>query len=118
VDGWRTIALRLPTDARAPFVFTIDRGGAGQPQYRGSLTVDRKSGEVVRWESFESLSLGRRIRGFSRFLHTGEVFGFVGQTIAGLVSLGAAVLVFTGLALSYRRFFTRATQRTQRDVAA
>ena len=29
----------------------------------------------------------------------------VGQTIAGLASLGAAVLVYTGLALSWRRFF-------------
>jgi uncharacterized iron-regulated membrane protein len=118
VDGWRTIALRLPADGRAPLVFTIDRGGAGQPQYRGSLTIDRNSGDVVRWEPFESLSLGRRIRGLSRFLHTGEVFGLVGQSIAGLVSLGAAVLVFTGLSLSYRRFFTRSTERTRRDVAA
>lgn len=118
VDGWRTITLRLPTDNQAPFLFTIDRGGAGQPQHRGSLTLNRATGEVIRWEPFESLSLGRRIRGFSRFLHTGEVFGPGGQLIAGVASLGASVLVFTGVALSYRRFFTRSSQRTQRDAAA
>ncbi len=36
---------------------------------------------------------------------TGEAFGLLGQTIAGLVSAGGCVLVYTGLALSWRRFF-------------
>jgi len=32
------------------------------------------------------------------------VLGVVGQTIAGIVSLGAVFLVYTGLALTLRRF--------------
>ena len=119
VAGWRTITLRLPADARAPLVFTIDRGGAGQPQYRGTFTADRSTGEPIRWEPFEAQSPGRRIRSVSRFLHTGEVLGIAGQTIAGLASLGAVVLVWTGLALSCRRFFSRSRARQQqRDAAA
>jgi uncharacterized iron-regulated membrane protein len=39
-----------------------------------------------------------------RFAHTGEYYGLVGQTIAGLVTAGSAVLVWTGLALTWRRF--------------
>jgi uncharacterized iron-regulated membrane protein len=39
-----------------------------------------------------------------RFAHTGEVLGIAGQTIAGLVSAGAVVMVWTGLALTWRRF--------------
>ena len=39
-----------------------------------------------------------------RFAHTGEVLGLTGQTVAGLVSAGAVVMVWTGLALSWRRF--------------
>jgi uncharacterized iron-regulated membrane protein len=103
VDGWRTITMRFPAGADAPFVFTIDRGDGGQPQLRDTLTVAR-SGEVLRFEPFASQTLGRRLRLLSRFTHTGEALGLAGQTVAGLVSAGGAVLVFTGLALTWRRF--------------
>jgi len=104
VEGWRTISARFGNNANAPLAFTIDRGTGGQPQLRGTLTLDRATGDVVRWESFDTQSTGRRLRTFSRFAHTGEVFGIVGQTIAGLASAGAVVLVWTGLTLTLRRF--------------
>jgi len=37
-----------------------------------------------------------------RFLHTGEAFGAAGKLVAGIASLGAAVLVWSGLALALR----------------
>jgi uncharacterized iron-regulated membrane protein len=104
VPGWRSINLRLMGSSQAPVVFTIDRGNGGQPQLRGQLSLDRTTGAIVRWEPFASQSLGRRIRSFLRFAHTGEVFGILGQTVAALVSAGAVVLVYTGLALACRRF--------------
>ena len=104
VPDWRTISLRVPTSEKAPLVFTIDRGSGGQPQKRGTLTLDRATGAVVKWETFASNSLGRRVRTVLRFAHTGEVLGLPGQTIAGIASAGGAVLVYTGLALSLRRF--------------
>ena len=102
--GWKTISLRVPTSPGMPAVFTIDQGYAGQPQKRGTLTLNRATGEIVRWETFDALSRGRQLRSWLRFSHTGEYYGLVGQTIAGLVSLGGAVLVYTGLALALRRF--------------
>jgi uncharacterized iron-regulated membrane protein len=104
VPGWQIISLRLPASADAPAIFTIDQGSGGQPQKRAQLTLDRKSGDVVQWEPFSSYTAGRKLRTFLRFAHTGEVAGIIGQTIAGLVSLGGAVLVYTGLALTWRRF--------------
>jgi uncharacterized iron-regulated membrane protein len=104
VPDWRTISLRVPTSETAPLVFTIDQGSGGQPQKRGTLTLDRVTGAVVKWETFGSNSLGRRVRTVMRFAHTGEVLGLPGQTIAGIASAGGAVLVYTGLALSLRRF--------------
>jgi uncharacterized iron-regulated membrane protein len=54
-----------------------------------------------------------------RFAHTGEVLGIPGQTIAGLVSAGGVVLVWTGIALTLRRFNAwRARQRERPDAAA
>lgn len=102
--GWRTITLRLPASSDAPVAFTIDRGDGGQPHLRSTLTLDRRTGEIVRWETFASQSQGRRLRSLSRYTHTGEVLGLAGQTIAGLASAGAVGLVYTGLALAWRRF--------------
>jgi uncharacterized iron-regulated membrane protein len=104
VPEWRTITLQLPTSADAPATFTIDTGSGGQPQARAQLALNRATGEVVRWEPFSSYSTGRRLRTILRFAHTGEVLGLGGQTIAGIVSLGATVLAWTGLALTWRRF--------------
>jgi uncharacterized iron-regulated membrane protein len=105
VGGWRSIAVRLPAIA-GRFVFTIDRGDGGQPQLRDTVTV-AASGEVVRFEPFAAQTLGRRLRSISRFAHTGEVLGLPGQTLAGIASAGAVVLVWTGLSLAWRRLFAK-----------
>ncbi|MCC7010240.1 MAG: PepSY domain-containing protein [Acidobacteria bacterium] len=102
--GWQMLALRVPASERAPVVFTIDQGDAGQPNRRGTLTLDASTGAVQKWEDFSAQTPGRRMRTWLRFAHTGEIYGFTGQTIAGLVSAGGAVLVYTGLALALRRF--------------
>jgi uncharacterized iron-regulated membrane protein len=102
---WRSITARLPASDRG-YVFTIDRGDGGQPHLRDTLTV-AATGEVVRFEPFSGQTLGRRLRTLSRFTHTGEVLGVVGQTVAGVVSAGGAVLVWTGLALAFRRLIKR-----------
>jgi uncharacterized iron-regulated membrane protein len=104
VSDWRTINLRIPESGRAPVVFAIDQGDGGQPQLRSTLTLDRATGDVVTYEAFETQSLGRQLRSISRFAHTGEVLGIPGQTIAGLATAGGAVLVWTGLALAWRRW--------------
>jgi uncharacterized iron-regulated membrane protein len=100
---WQSISLRLPTSAEEPLTLTVDQGNGGQPQKRGQLILDRKNGET-RWEPFSSYTPGRKARSFLRFAHTGEVAGVTGQTIAGIASAGAAVLVWTGLALAWRHF--------------
>ncbi|MBL8187286.1 MAG: PepSY domain-containing protein [Acidobacteria bacterium] len=102
--GWRSLSVRFPTSADAPLAFTIDHGTGGEPQKRATLTLDRKTGETLKWETFSSFTKGRQLRSFLRFAHTGEIAGITGQTIAGIVSLGGVVLVWTGLALAWRRF--------------
>jgi len=103
VPGWRTLSLRVPASPAAPAVFMIDKGDGGQPHLRSTLTVDAQTAAIVRYEAFSDLTLGRRIRNTMRFAHTGEVLGIPGQTVAGIVSAGGAVLVWTGLALAWRR---------------
>ena len=106
MPGWKTISVALPAGDAPRVVLTLDSGDGGQPQRRATLTVDRRTGEIVRWEPFSAQSPGRRARTWLRFAHTGEVYGIPGQTIAGLVTAGGAVLVWTGIALALRRFLS------------
>ena len=111
VSDWRSISLQLPASASAPLTFNIDSGTGGQPQTRAQLVLDRTTGAVTRWEPFSSYTRGRQLRSILRFAHTGEVVGIPGQTIAAIVSLGGAVLAFTGLALAFRRFYAWISKR-------
>lgn len=112
VPDWRTVTVRVPAGSRSTFTLTVDQGYGGQPQKRGTLTVDRSRGTPPRWERFGDLSTGRRLRSWLRFAHTGEYYGIAGQTVAGLASAGGVVLVWTGLALAWRRLRTWQRRRT------
>lgn len=116
--NWKSLSVRLPTNAEAPLAFTIDHGMGGEPQKRATLTLDRKTGDVAKWEPFSSFTTGRQLRSFLRFAHTGEVGGLIGQTIAGIVSAGAAALVWTGFALAWRRLRVWQFRRTQKAADA
>jgi uncharacterized iron-regulated membrane protein len=104
MPDWKTISVALPAPKANRVVLTLDAGDGGQPHKRATLTLDRGTGDVARWEPYASQSAGRRARTWLRFAHTGEVYGVPGQTIAGIVTAGGAVLVWTGLALAFRRF--------------
>ncbi len=120
VDGWTSISLRVPETARGPVVVTVDHGQPGQPHLRETLTLDRATGDPIRRETFADASAGRRARMILRFAHTGEILGLTGQTIAGVVSAGGALLVYTGIALSLRRFAAwrrRSAATAQRHAA-
>jgi len=114
MPNWRTISLTLPTERNADASFSLDRGMGGEPHKRATAVITSE-GQVSELQSFSMQSPGRRLRSILRFAHTGEVLGAFGQTIAGLISLGSAVLVVTGVALSLRR--VRAWLRRRRPSA-
>jgi uncharacterized iron-regulated membrane protein len=103
--GWQSLTVDLATRPRGPVGVSVDRSAGGQPAERLEVEIDRGTGRIVSRKGYASLGPGRRLRSWLRFAHSGEVYGFVGQTVAGLASAGAVVLVWTGLALSWRRFF-------------
>jgi uncharacterized iron-regulated membrane protein len=113
VPNWQIISLQMPRHAHRPFTLSVDSGSGGRPDLRSELIIDR-NGSVVRASIFASYSLGRRLRSWVRFSHTGKAGGLWGQTIAGLASASGMLLVFTGLALAIRRFhFWRRRKRQQ-----
>lgn len=101
--GWKSITARVAI-GREPVSFTIDTGDGGQPQKRSTLLLDPETADVIRSETFADANRGRQLRMWSRFVHTGEYYGIIGQTVAGIASFAGLMLVWTGLSLAFRRF--------------
>jgi uncharacterized iron-regulated membrane protein len=123
---WRLMTMRLPQPRIAQVTIMIEEADSLHPYPRSTLTLDAAAAGVMKWEPFADYSLGRTIRLWVRPVHTGEAGGYIGQFIAALASAGGAVLLYTGLALAWRRlrqFVTRhrraagATPDEQRDIA-
>jgi len=102
-EGWNRLNVTLPRPDDETVRIEIDKGNGAQAQLRHTVVLSRHSGEVVDVVDFSDTPKAQRLRGIARFLHTGEVLGFWGQTIAGLASLASLFLVWTGFALSWRR---------------
>jgi uncharacterized iron-regulated membrane protein len=111
--GWETLRVNLPFTETAP-----DRGATPVtvtamlpdrwPRTASTtFEVDPYTSEPLKKTSFEDSSTGRQARHWMRFLHTGQALGWIGQLIAAIGCLGGLFLVYTGFALSWRRFFRK-----------
>jgi uncharacterized iron-regulated membrane protein len=105
VPQWQR--LTLPLAARGPQVeVAVDLKSDLRRPPRQTVTFDAADGSVVKLSPVQGAATqtpAQRARSWMRFIHTGEEYGIVGQTIAGLASLAACFLVYTGLALAWRR---------------
>jgi uncharacterized iron-regulated membrane protein len=104
VPRWVTMIIRLPARGDGPVTVLIHEPTAPHIFARSQLLLDRGTAEIVKWEPYADASPGRKLRVWVRGLHTGEALGVLGQTVAGLASLGACFLVWTGWAMAWRRF--------------
>lgn len=109
--GWISIFMRFAPRPDGPVTLSIVEPAAPHPFARSQLTVDRHTGATVKWEPFSGNSTGRKLRSWARALHTGEAFGVAGQLVAGTASLGGCFLVYTGLAMAWRRLRARGVAR-------
>jgi len=108
---WRTMIVRLPPRANGPVAVSMSDRAHWNSFARSTLTLDGATGSTVRWEPYSETSPGQKLRGWMRFAHTGELGGIAGELIAGTASLGGSFLVWTGLALSLRRFLAWLVRR-------
>ena len=110
---WTTAVLR-PADSQGRVSIQVREGFRGQSSrsstWAGGVGQPFSAGL---WTDFDDLSRERRVRSLLRFGHTGEYWGLAGQTVAGLVTLFTLVLVWTGTALSLRRFRHWARRRSR-----
>jgi len=83
--------------------FYIDPSIGNAPENAYALFLDVNNAKVTRVQKYIDWTPGGRAWTVARYLHTGEHYGVVGQSIAGLASLAACFLVYTGFLLSWRR---------------
>lgn len=113
--GWQRMSFAGPIEPGKPLKFELDLGNGAQygKRFEAIIAADGTLLSTVR--PFDKRTPASRMRVFIRFLHTGEVYGLIGQTIAGLGSLASLFLVWTGFALSYRRLI-RYRRKRQRNT--
>jgi uncharacterized iron-regulated membrane protein len=116
---WRSMTVRALQRGVTQFTVTLEEAKALHPYPRSILTLDADTAAVVKWEPYASYNLGRTLRAWVRPVHTGEAGGVVGQIVAALASACGVVLVWTGLALAWRRFRARNARASRHtsDVA-
>lgn len=101
VPDWKSISFEVPESMTSAVVFTMDPTGYGL--LKGGMASRlqlARSGEELGFQPPNPV----RGRGVYRFAHTGELWGQWGQTIGTLGCIGGMFLVYTGVALSLRRF--------------
>lgn len=101
-DGWQRTVLYLPAKGDAKLRIELDRGNGVQDGKKTMLIMRTSDGQITA-RGGSKRSGGMKARFFLRFLHTGEIYGWIGQTLAGLASLISLLLAYTGLALAWRR---------------
>jgi len=108
---WQSVNFRLPGGPAqgpvpaSPQITAIVVQKGSPSFFRDQLFLDPQTGAVIRLEPFAKQSRGRQARTWVKFLHTGEAWGLAGQALMFASALGAVLLVYTGFALSWRRFF-------------
>lgn len=116
VAGWREVTVTLPRARDRDVRVEIRGGRPGQPQKTGTLVVDAATGAPRSWEQFADETPAHRAQEFFRYAHTGEYWGVAGRVVAGLCSLAAVLMVWTGLSLALRRLRRLlALRRTRRE---
>ena len=99
-----------------PVSFTIRERDTWPRTATTTLTLNPYNGDVLRRTGYADLNAALQVRAWTRFLHTGEAVGWLGQLVAGIACLGGVFLVYTGFALTWRRFFGRRV--AARDIDA
>jgi uncharacterized iron-regulated membrane protein len=102
--GWSKVTIPLATAGEQVEIPLELRSSERRPP-RQTVVLSTADASVIRVlpPQAAAQTRGQKARSWMRFAHTGEQYGIVGQTIAGIASMAACFLVYTGFALAWRR---------------
>jgi uncharacterized iron-regulated membrane protein len=102
-NNWRRVSITLPEPNATTLDLSVDWGNGTQASKQRSVSVSRDGSGFIGAPVGDVSSPASQARRYLRFVHTGEIYGLIGQTLAGLASIAAIVLVYTGISLAIRR---------------
>lgn len=105
-DDWYKISASPARNATSAAEIRIGLEKSLSPTKDLSLSINPYTGEIVKRLGWEQMTTQAKANQVMRRLHTGEFYGVIGQTIAGIVSLFACIMVYTGIALAWRRLIS------------
>lgn len=109
-------SLQLPKEASGSFRVVTLRPGAAYENATDEMFLDQYSGKVLSQQSYEQRSLGQRVRGMFKPVHTGSVFGWPSKIISVVVCLLGFTFPITGTILWLNRL--RKANKKQRKLAS
>ena len=115
---WKTVTIPVSSNRDRALVVSVDRSPGGMPEKVSRLTFDEHTGVLIKTTRFMDSDPAGQLRARARFLHTGEEFGVPGQTVAMLASLGAILLVWSGLSMALGRLRTPARVRIKNGIGS
>ena len=115
--NWKRVSITLPEASAEHIDMVVDMGNGAQASKRRTVTLARDGSGIVGEPVGDTATPARKARIFIRYIHTGEVYGWIGQTIAGLASLAGVVLVYTGFSLGIRRLVRMRRQAKTKNAS-
>lgn len=113
---WKNIMIFIHPKSDVPIVrLIVNSSNAVLPKNMITVVFDREDKKITKIQKYDDLSAAEKARMWIRFVHTGEQYGLLGSTVAALSSLASAFLVYTGLALAYRRLMAHLQKRRLRQ---
>lgn len=122
IPAWESMTIRKAGQGRGSSPdaasITIIESSAPHRYARSQLKLDAATAELKSWEPFGSQPRGKQWRAWVRPIHTGEAWGLGGQILAFAGALGSVLLVWTGFAMAWYRFFSKKGGRMyyERDI--
>lgn len=105
---WESLSMRLPKPGEAGVTAFIQE--QGRPEFaRSKMVLNAADASVIVWEPYEEQNAGRKARAWVKPIHTGEAWGVPGQLLMMVSAFGLLLLVYTGFAMAWRRFFSPKT---------
>jgi uncharacterized iron-regulated membrane protein len=112
--GWKRLTLPVANDGPQVEIL-LELKSTERRAPRQTVVLSTADASVIRVQPPPATAQtpAQKARSWMRFAHTGEQYGIIGQTIAGIASLAACFLVYTGFALAWRRLIRPLFRRAE-----
>ncbi|UOQ64629.1 PepSY-associated TM helix domain-containing protein [Hymenobacter volaticus] len=109
-------SLQMPKDPTGSIRVATLRPGASYENATDEVYLDQYSGTVISKQTYEQRSLGQRVRGMFKPVHTGSIYGWPSKVISLVVCLLGVTFPITGTIMWLNRL--RKAKKKQRKMVA